>query len=204
MFRYFRTFFIVEISSLFLNESGELRPKNLTISQKITFALGGLIQNIVSGQVDINGTLNVTGNVSIQGNSLTVNGTEVCLSDGTNCQGIFINYTLTKTTGNITNGTLNGYKAANAICNVEISGSHMCQMHEILSTINNNRSLANFTSTFRVSEGAPGFTANANDCDGWKSADGSALGSIWVADTGNGGSGSLVACNANRAIGCCL
>jgi len=97
--------------------------------------------------------------------------------------GFFFNYTSVKTTGNITNGSLNGYLAANAICNAEYPGTHMCQMHEVLNTINANRSIANFTATFRASEGAPGFTANANDCNGWKSADGSALGSIWVGDT---------------------
>jgi len=117
--------------------------------------------------------------------------------------GFFFNYTNVKTTGNITNGTLNGYFAANAICDAEYPGTHMCQMYDILNTINTNRSISNFGATFRVSEGAPGFTANANDCDGWKSATSSALGSIWVGDTTNGGSGSLVACNAERAIGCC-
>lgn len=153
------------------------------------------------------GNANITGNTTVGGTSLTVNGTEVCLADGTNCQnvslGFFVNFTSTKTTGNITNSTLNGYQAANTICDTEFPGTHMCQMHEILNTINDNRSIAGFGATFRASEGAPGFTANANDCDGWKTADGTALGSIWVGDTDNGGSGSLVACNANRAIGCC-
>jgi len=46
---------------------------NLTLGQKLTFALGGFIQNIVSGQVDINGTLNVTNNLIVEGN-LTVTG----------------------------------------------------------------------------------------------------------------------------------
>jgi len=38
---------------------------NLTLGQKLIFTLGGFIQNIVSGQVDINGTLNVTNNLIV-------------------------------------------------------------------------------------------------------------------------------------------
>ncbi len=193
-----------EFLNVSLNESGGIRPANLTFAQRVTFSLGAIIDNAVSGLVRVDSNLDVTGNVTIQGSSLRVNGKEVCLKDGTNCHGFFVNYTLTKTTGNITNGTLQGYLAANEICRIEVPGStHMCQIHEVLSTINSNRSLSNFTATFRVSEGAPGFTANANDCAGWKSAESSALGSIWIGDTTNGGSGSLVACNALRAIGCC-
>jgi hypothetical protein len=40
---------------------------NLTLGQKIVFALGGFIQNIISGQIDVNGTLNVTENLSVGG-----------------------------------------------------------------------------------------------------------------------------------------
>lgn len=117
--------------------------------------------------------------------------------------GRFINVTPSKTTGNITAVSLKGYKAGNQLCSNEYPGSHMCQMSEILTHINSNRSLSNFTVTFRVSEGAPGFTANANDCGGWRSEIGTALGSIWIGDDTTGGEGSLVACNAERFIGCC-
>ena len=114
----------------------------------------------------------------------------------------FINYTNIKTTGNISNGSLVGYAAGTAICNSEISGSHMCTMDEVLEAQNNNE-YSNFTATFRVSEGAPGYLANANDCSGWKDATTSSLGAIWVGNNINGGSGALVSCSAERAIGCC-
>lgn len=114
----------------------------------------------------------------------------------------FLNWTHRKTTGNITNGSKVGYEAGTDICNHEYSGTHMCMMDEIIRT-QNLGIYENFSATFRVSEGAPGYLANADDCGGWKSADGSSLGAIWVGDTTDGGSGSLVACNAERAIGCC-
>ena len=59
---------------------------NITIGQKITFALGATLDNIVDGWIRITGNLNVTGNTTISGTSLKVNNTEVCLVDGTNCQ----------------------------------------------------------------------------------------------------------------------
>lgn len=115
----------------------------------------------------------------------------------------FVNYTPIKTTGNITNGSLNGYLAASAICDAYYDGTHICHMAEIVHHISTNQSLVNFTATFRVSEGAPGYLADANDCGGWQGQSGTALGSIWVGNAADGGSGSLVACNAERAIGCC-
>jgi len=121
--------------------------------------------------------------------------------------GYYVNYTPITTTGNITNGTLKGYLAANAICNVYYSGSHMCQTGEILNSINRNQSNVNFTATFRITEGAPGYLANANDCDALISPSGSDLGAIWVGSTthlSSYGSASLVSCSAARAIGCCI
>lgn len=123
-----------------------------------------------------------------------------------NYNGVFINWTSTTTTGNISNSSHTGYPYANAICNAQYSGSHMCTMDEILKTMNQGSDNTNFTATFRASEGAPGYLANANDCDGWSSQAAADLGSIFVGSTShkNGyGSGSLVSCSAVRAIGCC-
>lgn len=127
-------------------------------------------------------------------------------SGGAN-DGLFLNYTPITTTGNITNGTLKGYLAGNNICDTYYDGSHMCTIDEILNTINQNVSNTNFTATFWASEGAPGYLANANDCDGWTSQSGTYLGSIFVGSTSHlntYGSGSLVACSASRAISCCI
>lgn len=152
-------------------------------------------------QTPLINTVNTTANIEVLG---FVTGAHAA---GGN-DGLFVNYTNTTTTGNITFGALAGYSAGNAFCNSEVAtGSHMCTAGEILNSINNNISADNFTATFRVSELAPGFLAEANDCNGWTSPTGTALGSIFVGDPSfvNGyGTGSLVACNAERAIGCCL
>ena len=82
----------------------------------------------------------------------------------------------------------------------------MCTITDILNSINQNVSNGNFTATFRVSQGAPGYLANANDCQGWTSGAGTDYGGIFVGSkthTNTYGAGALVACNADRAIGCC-
>jgi len=56
---------------------------NLTLGQKIVFALGGFIQNIISGQVDVNGTLNVTGGLNVDNGTLFVNETNNRVGIGT-------------------------------------------------------------------------------------------------------------------------
>jgi len=53
--------------------TGDLSTKNLTVTEKITFALGEVIDNIVDGWVRITGGLNVTGN-AIVGGDLNVSG----------------------------------------------------------------------------------------------------------------------------------
>jgi len=60
---------------------------NLTLGQKIVFALGGVIQNIISGQVDLNGTLNVTDNLIVEGN-LTVDTNTLFVDSDNNRVGI--------------------------------------------------------------------------------------------------------------------
>ena len=59
---------------------------NLTIGEKITFAFGEILDNIVDGWLKITGNLNVTGNATISGTSFKVNNQEACLVDGTNCK----------------------------------------------------------------------------------------------------------------------
>ncbi len=60
-----------------LNASGELRPTNLSVTQKITFALGGIIDNIINGWVQVTGGLNVRGAGNFSGTIYINNATDI-------------------------------------------------------------------------------------------------------------------------------
>jgi len=153
---------------------------------------------------DTNATTECSGDEVLLGNGSCQTSSGFGGAGDTNNDGLFVNYTLVKTTGNISiNASYIGYAGADRRCHEEISGSHMCQMFEMINS-HRIKGIANFTATFRVSEGAPGFTTNANDCIGWRDETGTFLGSIWVGNNNDGGQGALVACDASRAIGCCL
>jgi hypothetical protein len=169
----------------------------INITNNITINLTNNITNNITNNLTNNITNNITLNIT---NNITNNVTM------TNYLGLYINYTVNTTTGNITNGSLSGYAAANQKCNLIYAGSHMCTINEVLNSINRNMSNENFTATFRATMGAPGYLANANDCEGLTTQAAADLGSIFVASKthSNGyGSGSLVSCGAVRAIGCC-
>jgi len=55
-----------------LNESGGIRPANLSFAQKITFAFGEIIDNLVDGWITITGGLNITKDLEVNG-SIIVN-----------------------------------------------------------------------------------------------------------------------------------
>ena len=46
----------------------------------------GIGTNSPTQKLDVNGSINITGNLSVSGTSATVGGKAICLSDGTNCQ----------------------------------------------------------------------------------------------------------------------
>lgn len=173
-----------------------------------TLTINDALLNTNFNQTDLVLSINTTENFQALGfqngsqinDSIDARSPAVVLNDG-----LFINYTTVKTTGNISNGTMTGYPYANVLCATEIPGSHMCTMGEILNTINQGVSNENFTATFRASEGAPGFVAEVSDCVGW-TVSASGLGSIWVGSTSHAntyGNGALVSCGASRAIACC-
>ncbi len=191
-----------------LNESGELRPANITFAQKITFAFGEVIDNIVDGWITITGGLNVTGNIETSGN-VTAN---YLIGDGSLITNIadsvsIINLTSSTYDGNITNGSLKGYEAANFICNAEFLGSHFCTTDDIITIIadQNISAINSFSSsaTAWIIEGPPGYLANANDCLGWTSDTGTYLGPFWVFDEDGGGMGWLVNCASQKSLSCC-
>ena len=106
--------------------------------------------------------------------------------------------------GNFTfTGGYVGYQAANMICNAQLNGSHMCQSSEIISYINNSNIGSLDGSNAWVAEGAPGYTANANDCSGWTNNSTTYLGAFWYFIAGGGGNGSLINCSQLKPIACC-
>lgn len=119
-----------------------------------------------------------------------------------NTWSFLIGFTNNSYTGNLTNGTDIGYVAANSICNQEFSGSHFCLEVEVLQTIASGN--YNYTGTYWMQKGAPGYTANADDCMGWTTASNTYLGPFWNWD-GNvqAGYGRLTNCAQSKQLMCC-
>jgi len=175
-----------EFLNVSLNDSGYLRP----VSQ-LSFTLGGIIDNLVSGWIKVNGNLNVTGEVIVNGTPLT----NLTFNP-------IVGYTTSSYDGNITNGSLNGYTAANAICASEYSGSHFCLKSEVLKTIANGN--YSFSGTAWFQNGPPGYTANADDCSGWTTDSSTYLGPFWNWDANSGaGKGALTNCAQSKQLMCC-
>ena len=66
-----------------ISDGNIISAGNLTIAEKITFGLGQIIDNLVSGFLRISGGLNVTGNVSIAQDTLFVDNTSSRVGIGT-------------------------------------------------------------------------------------------------------------------------
>jgi hypothetical protein len=101
-------------------------------------------------------------------------------------------------------GSQSGYSGANALCAAVVAGTHACTTGEIFNTINTGAG-ATIPSgtTLWVSNGPPGYTANANDCMGWTSAVAGNYGTVWVKLATGDGFGSLNVCNTARSFACC-
>jgi len=116
--------------------------------------------------------------------------------------GIIVGTTSTFYDGSMTNGSDIGYVAANAICNQQISGSHFCLESEVVKSI--SLGYYNYTGTYWMSKGAPGYTANADDCQGWTSNTNTYLGPFWNWDgNAQAGYGRLTNCAQTKQLMCC-
>ena len=106
-------------------------------------------------------------------------------------------------------GTDRGYFAANAKCDQAIAGSHVCSTAEMLNSIKCATDSAKikdggFDGTDGwIQDGPPGFTAPANDCQGWRSSATTDLGRMWRFDSSKGGTGYLTTCNQLIVFVCC-
>jgi hypothetical protein len=190
-----------------LNESGEIRPANLTFAQKVTFAFGEIIDNIVDGWIRITGNLNVTENINAEGNVTA----DYFIGDGSQLTGISgsgglvssVNVTLGTYTGEITSGADTGYKAADDICDSEFSGSHFCTEFEVATW--GGRSIDNGDAW--VIAGGPKYVPAdipVNDCHGWTHGSaGTYLGNYWHFDSTTGGDGRAIQCGTSLKLACC-
>lgn len=115
-----------------------------------------------------------------------------------------VNVTAISYDGDLTFGGLSGYKAANAICENSFPLSRMCTPDDIMFIIA-SQDITYFGSlgTAWVSEGPPGYTANANDCNGWTTNSNTFLGAFWVFNATTGGAGYLVNCQSTKPLACC-
>jgi hypothetical protein len=104
-------------------------------------------------------------------------------------------------------GDVSGYTGGDIACRVEYPGSHVCRTDEILATISTKdiETLFSYTNLAGawILEGAPGYTAPANDCNGLKDGTSSYLGAFWQFDPNTGGAGQLSICSQTKPLACC-
>ena len=94
------------------------------------------------------------------------------------------------------------YAAANSACDSALSGSHVCTIYEIVESIKCGETLPASPNIGWVIGGPPGFTAQANDCEGWTDATGSVYGRVWQFNGATGGSGTMTTCSAVIPFAC--
>ena len=172
-----------------------------------------------TGQVTV-GTTTITSSLKMKVAG-DFGATRYCDENGENCfdpAGLWtdlpareIMTTTDKYSGNIITttpqGSLSGYRAANAICNAEFSGSHFCFTGEIINIIAKrdnyvSSTFGNIIHNGWIAEGPPGYIAPANDCRGFTTSSNSILGAWWDYDK-NGGMGWRVNCSELFPISCC-
>jgi hypothetical protein len=117
------------------------------------------------------------------------------------------------TTGGPYNGAASGYSNVNsAVCgsaanlDTGVAGAHACSTEEILSTIVSGAGASiPPNTTLWISNGPPGYFANANDCIGWTSASSTDYGTVWVKLGSGDGFGSVNVCDSSepRQFACC-
>ena len=120
---------------------------------------------------------------------------------------IFRANTVTTYDGTLNDGAVDrgdGYIVANTLCG---AGRHICTAEEMLVSVRCStadspiRGMAPSTQTW-VLAGPPGFTADANDCNGLTSNLIGEIGRAWIFNA-DGGRGDGLTCNALRSFACC-
>jgi hypothetical protein len=111
-----------------------------------------------------------------------------------------------------------GYAMVNTLCANsagDVANSHICTPDEMANSYNHGNAqsaihtyLTTFTGASKmlwINNGPPGYTANANDCGGWKKIDGGSgenpnFGAVWNFQANAGG---LTPCKVGKKFACC-
>ena len=176
--------------------------------------------NVGIGTASPSATLEVKGSVVINGTPIAVEGALAYdkilktykFHDGTSWTpvggGSSRSYYAGQTSSTYDGNDLGSYSAANAACNTDVPGSHLCTVNEILDTINyqdvNGINVGAITGSVWITDGPPGYMANANDCKGWTAVS-DAYGRFWDFDdpSTNDGMGWLTSCSQLIPLACC-
>ena len=204
-----------------INSSGIIFDSDLNATGYTgVFSFLGRITNFITGlfvqDINLNGTLSGNGTINLSGPG------DVCLEDGTCLSTItgelieasfnasyFYNKTPVSYKGNFSSGGFVGYRAGHDICSQAFAGSHLCYESELMLTIDQGN-ISNITSwegsAWIMTGGAKFSPADVpvNDCDGFTHgvAD-SYLGSFWIFNQTDGGSGGVGHCANEIPLACC-
>jgi len=119
---------------------------------------------------------------------------------------MFVGTTTLTIDGDFATSTYTGYEAANARCAAEFSNSHFCRTYDMIVTIEKGDiSLwGNDAMSAWIAEGPPGYTTNANDCNGWTNdSNVNTYGAFWLFNSNGGGAAWLVNCANVKPLACC-
>lgn len=118
-----------------------------------------------------------------------------------------INLTTSTFNGEITNGSLVGYKAANSYCANNYTGSHLCTEHEVMAWYANEDWPTALDDDAWVIAGGPKYVPASipvNDCNGWTySGTSDYLGNYWHFNSTTGGDPRAINCGTALALACC-
>jgi len=158
--------------------------------------------------------VNQSGDVTAVTSSATrMRSNNYCDATGANCfdpsggwNSVSYFSTVTSNTYNGNNNGTAGYAQAHALCNAQLSGSHVCSVEEILNTIRDNKDMPSVDAW--IFSGPPGYTAAANDCEARSTSSGSSkYGTYWQAPRPDAGypkgRGLLAFCNNSIRLACC-
>jgi hypothetical protein len=116
-----------------------------------------------------------------------------------------LNYTSFNYNGSITYNGLVGYKAANAICNNNYTGSFLCSEFDVTNYVRNYNVSNNIDAW--IIAGGPKYipaTIPVDDCNGFiYDGIGEHVGSYWKYNSTNGGSGKAINCQTAIPLSCC-